>query len=67
VVAEFRDASPMLVGNDVKLHGVKVGDVAGMTEENGIAKVALELGPEAQPLHTDARATVRPVSLLGER
>ena len=67
VVAEFRDASPMLVGNDVKLHGVKVGDVAGMGEENGIAKVALELGPEALPLHTDARATVRPVSLLGER
>jgi phospholipid/cholesterol/gamma-HCH transport system substrate-binding protein len=67
VVAEFRDASPMLVGNDIKLHGVKVGDVAGMTEVNGIAKVALDLGPEALPLHTDARATVRPVSLLGER
>jgi phospholipid/cholesterol/gamma-HCH transport system substrate-binding protein len=67
VVAEFRDASPMLVGNDVKLHGVTVGSVAGMTEENGIAKVALDLGPEALPLHTDARATVRPVSLLGER
>ena len=67
VVAEFRDASPMLVGNDVKLHGVVVGEVAGMTEENGIAKLALNLGPEALPLHTDARATVRPVSLLGER
>jgi phospholipid/cholesterol/gamma-HCH transport system substrate-binding protein len=67
VIAEFRDASPMLVGNDVKLHGVTVGSVAGMSEENGIAKVALELGPEALPLHTDARATVRPVSLLGER
>jgi len=67
VIAEFRDASPMLVGNDVKLHGVTVGSVAGMSEENGIAKVALDLGPEALPLHTDARATVRPVSLLGER
>jgi len=67
VIAEFRDASPMLVGNDVKLHGVKVGAVAGMSEENGIAKLALDLGPEALPLHTDARATVRPVSLLGER
>jgi phospholipid/cholesterol/gamma-HCH transport system substrate-binding protein len=67
VIAEFRDASPMLVGNDVKLYGVKVGAVAGMTEENGIAKVALDLGPEALPIHADARATVRPVSLLGER
>jgi phospholipid/cholesterol/gamma-HCH transport system substrate-binding protein len=67
VIAEFRDASPMLTGNDVKLHGVKVGEVAAMSEENGIAKVALDLGPEALPIHTDARATVRPVSLLGER
>jgi phospholipid/cholesterol/gamma-HCH transport system substrate-binding protein len=67
VTAEFRDASPLLVGNDVKLHGVKVGEIAGMTERNGIADVTMELGPEARPLHTDARATVRPVSLLGER
>src|SRR5262245_54315332 len=67
VVAQFRDVSPMLVGNDVKLHGVKVGEVAGMTEHDGIASVALDLGPDALPLHTDAKATVRPVSLLGER
>jgi phospholipid/cholesterol/gamma-HCH transport system substrate-binding protein len=67
VVAQFRDVSPLLVGNDVKLHGVKVGEVAGMTEKDGIANVALDLGPQALPLHTDARATVRPVSLLGER
>jgi phospholipid/cholesterol/gamma-HCH transport system substrate-binding protein len=67
VVAEFRDVSPMLPGNDVKVHGVKVGEVESMVEVNGIAKVALKVGPEAMPLHTDARATVRPVSLLGER
>jgi phospholipid/cholesterol/gamma-HCH transport system substrate-binding protein len=67
VIAQFRDVSPMLVGNDVKLHGVKVGEVAGMTEHDGIASVALDLGPDALPLHTDAKATVRPVSLLGER
>lgn len=67
VVAEFKDASPMLTGNDVKIHGVKVGSVASMVEQNGIAKVALDLGPEALPLHVDAKATVRPVSLLGER
>jgi phospholipid/cholesterol/gamma-HCH transport system substrate-binding protein len=67
VIAQFRDVSPLLVGNDVKLHGVKVGEVAGMTEKDGIASVALDLGPQALPLHTDARATVRPVSLLGER
>jgi phospholipid/cholesterol/gamma-HCH transport system substrate-binding protein len=67
VIAQFRDVSPLLVGNDVKLHGVKVGEVAAITERNGIADVALEVGAAALPLHTDARATVRPVSLLGER
>ena len=30
VVAEFRDVSPILVGNDVKLTGVQVGKVAAM-------------------------------------
>lgn len=67
VVAEFKDVSPMLSGNDVKIHGVRVGSVASMIEDHGIAKVALDLGPEALPLHVDAKATVRPVSLLGER
>jgi phospholipid/cholesterol/gamma-HCH transport system substrate-binding protein len=67
VIAEFRDVSPLLVGNDVKLHGVTVGSVASIAEANGIARVALDLGPDALPLHQDATAKVRPVSLLGER
>jgi phospholipid/cholesterol/gamma-HCH transport system substrate-binding protein len=67
VIAEFKDVSPLLAGNDIKIHGVKVGEVAGMTEQNGIARVALSLGAGALPIHADARAIVRPVSLLGER
>ncbi|MBO0877420.1 MAG: MCE family protein [Pseudonocardia sp.] len=67
VIAEFKDVSPLLAGNDIKIHGVKVGEVAGVVEDNGIAKVAMSLGPEALPIHADSRATVRPVSLLGER
>lgn len=67
VVAEFRDVSPILVGNDVKLSGVKVGTVADLTLVDGVAKLAMELEPKALPLHVDARATVKPVSLLGER
>ena len=67
VVAQFRDVSPLLVGNDIKLHGVKVGEVAGMNVHNGIADVAMDLSAEALPVHTDAKATVQPVSLLGER
>jgi len=67
VTAIFRDVSPMLVGNDVKIHGVQVGRVAGMVEEHGLARVTMEVGAAALPLHTDAKVIVRPVSLLGER
>ncbi|MBV9313158.1 MAG: MCE family protein [Pseudonocardia sp.] len=67
VIAEFRDVSPILVGNDVKSSGVKVGQVADISLVNGVAKLALELQPSAFPLHSDAQATVKPVSLLGER
>jgi phospholipid/cholesterol/gamma-HCH transport system substrate-binding protein len=67
VVAEFRDVSPILVGNDVKLTGVQVGKVADINLVNGVAKLVLELDDKAMPLHSDAQATVKPVSLLGER
>lgn len=67
VVAQFADASPLLVGNDVKINGVKVGEVTGMSVVDGRADVGLSLDRQALPLHSDARLTIRPVSLLGER
>lgn len=67
IVAEFADASPLLVGSDVKMSGVRVGKTVSMQVVNGIAQVGLELERTALPVHRDARATIRPVSLLGER
>ncbi|MGH3519645.1 MAG: MlaD family protein [Haloechinothrix sp.] len=67
VVAQFEDASPVLVGNEVKVSGVTVGEVAAMTVRDGKAQVALTLEPEALPVHSDAKVKVRPLSLLGER
>lgn len=67
IVAEFSDASPLLVGSDVKVSGVRVGQTVSMNVVNGIAHVGLELEPTALPVYRDARATIRPVSLLGER
>jgi phospholipid/cholesterol/gamma-HCH transport system substrate-binding protein len=67
VVAEFADASPLLKRNDVKVDGVKVGEIAEITAYDGKAAVTMELNPEALPLHDDAKAQIRPVSLLGER
>lgn len=67
VVATFTDASPLLVGNDVRTAGVKVGTITGMRIVAGRAEVTMKVSPAALPLHRDARATIRPVSLLGER
>lgn len=65
--ATFSDASPLLEGNDVRLGGVKVGSVASMRVVEGGAEVMVELEKDALPVHQDARLTIRPVSLLGER
>lgn len=67
VIAEFKNASPLLPGNDVKVNGVKVGQVSAIYVSGHHANVSFTVSPEAQPLHVDARASVRPVSLLGER
>lgn len=67
LTAMFTDASPLLVGNDVKLDGVPVGKVKSMEVVGGQSAVTLSLEPTALPIHRDAQLTIRPVSLLGER
>lgn len=67
VTAVFTDAGPILPGNDVKVQGVTAGKIEKVSLVDGAAHVRLEMQPEFLPLHEDARATVRPVSLLGER
>lgn len=68
VVAEFASASPLLTGSDVKVDGVRVGAVSDIrVSEKNTALVSMKLEPEAFPLHRDASASIRAVSLLGER
>ncbi|UUV28632.1 MlaD family protein [Amycolatopsis roodepoortensis] len=68
IVAKFVDASPLIPGNEVKVNGVNVGQVAAMTvDSDKHAAVALSLDPSALPVHTDAKVTLKPVSILGER
>lgn len=66
VVAMFADASPLRVGNTVESHGVKIGRIARIGLDSGSARVVLQLDDRI-PVHVDAHATIRPVSLLGER
>lgn len=67
MVAEFADASPLLVGNEVKSDGAPVGEVLALDTDHGLAEVTMRIDDAGLPVHQDARATIRPVSLLGER
>lgn len=67
LVARFASASPLLIGNDVKVSGVPVGKVTTMAVRGGKADVTLTIDRSALPVYSDARAVIRPVSLLGER
>lgn len=67
VRARFVSAAPLVEGNQVKIDGVVVGTVEGLAVKDGVAEVSMDLDDAARPLHQDARLTIRPVSLLGER
>ena len=67
VVAVFADAGSILPGNDVRVDGVNAGLVKKVRLVDGKAHLTLAVGGAFTPLHTDAKAAIRPVSLLGER
>jgi phospholipid/cholesterol/gamma-HCH transport system substrate-binding protein len=67
VHAEFTDAGAIIPGNDVLVDGVKAGEVEKLRLVDGKARVTISVGSAFTPLHTDARVTIKAVSLLGER
>lgn len=67
LTAVFADVGPLIAGNEVKIGGVTAGKVDSIELVNGKAQVGLTVAPEFLPLHRDATAFVKPVSLLGER
>ena len=67
LTARFVDAGAIIPGNDVKVDGVKVGSVRDIDIDEGVAVLTFGIDDAATPVFEDATATVRPVSLLGER
>ncbi|WP_328611165.1 MlaD family protein [Amycolatopsis sp. NBC_00345] len=67
LTAMFADASPLIPGNLIRMGGIEVGEIDSVTLRNGQAAVRMELDPAVLPLHQDATAKIRPVTLLGER
>ena len=61
--AEFETAQAVTPGQgqSVNMAGVKIGDVAGVTLEDGVAVVSMDIDPEyASLIHDDASALLRP-------
>jgi phospholipid/cholesterol/gamma-HCH transport system substrate-binding protein len=66
ITAVFSDAQFIDTGNTVHVDGVTGGTVTKITLDHNKAYLTLHLDDGFWPIHTDATADVRPVSLLGE-
>jgi phospholipid/cholesterol/gamma-HCH transport system substrate-binding protein len=65
--AEFDNASGLRKDFFVKIGGVPVGKVEDVTlDERDVAVVSMRIDRSALPIGRDAKATIRPSSLLGE-
>ena len=69
VVAEFANIGAMTSQAQVKIGGVVVGTTGTPTvdPDHKIALVPMDLEQKALPLHVDATATIRQLSLIGEK
>lgn len=59
-------ANNLFVGSDVRVMGMRVGRVAGLSSDGPNVRVRLSLNPGVQ-VPADVRAALLPTSLLGER
>ncbi|TMG35323.1 MAG: MCE family protein [Chloroflexi bacterium] len=60
-------ADGLYPGSDVLIAGAKAGSVQDIKLDGGQALVTITLDEAHAPVHSDARATIRPKSLLGEK
>jgi phospholipid/cholesterol/gamma-HCH transport system substrate-binding protein len=69
VVAEFQNIGAMTSQAEVKIGGVSVGTTGTPTvdPDRKLALVPMNLEQKALPLHVDATATIRQLSLIGEK
>src|SRR5688572_20311018 len=71
VKAEFDNSANLVVGNDVRIGGQRVGAVSEITPKPGqdgnppTAEVQLKLEKQVEPLPVDSTMIIRPRSALG--
>ena len=66
VSAVVPDAQNLVPNSDVRLAGVKIGHVVGVSPAGVDAKVEMQLDGTAGPVHQDASVQVRTKTLVGE-
>src|SRR5947209_6134 len=67
LVVPLDSADGLYPGSDVLIAGAKAGSVQDITLERNQTLVTIALDDVYAPVHSDARVTVRPKSLLGEK
>ncbi|WP_205696248.1 MlaD family protein [Conexibacter sp. SYSU D00693] len=67
VDALFRNAGFLVPGQDVKVAGAKVGQVEDVTLDGRRARIQMRVDEEFGPFKADARCTIQPQSLIGEK
>jgi virulence factor Mce-like protein len=66
VSVEFKDASGLLHSNDLRMAGIKVGQVTAINAKKNYAVATVEIENRFMPVYKNAHAIVRPKNLLGE-
>ncbi|MEA2683566.1 MAG: phospholipid/cholesterol/gamma-HCH transport system substrate-binding protein [Chloroflexota bacterium] len=66
VSIEFRDAAGLLHSNDLRMAGIKVGQVTTIVAKKNYAVASVQIEDRFMPVYKDAHAVVRPKNLLGE-
>jgi phospholipid/cholesterol/gamma-HCH transport system substrate-binding protein len=67
VQAAFRNADNIGAQDQVRMGGVRVGQVDSTRVEHGVAIVRLQLAHSIAPLRSDTRLEIRPLSAVGTR
>lgn len=67
VSATFADVNGLLLNDNVKVAGVVVGKVTGITTHDGVAEVTFQIDDEHDDIPKDSTAAIRWRNLIGQR
>jgi virulence factor Mce-like protein len=66
VHAQFPESGLLVPGADVRISGVNIGRVEGVSDQGRYSRVTMDINPQYAPVPADTRAILRQKTLLGE-